>query len=143
MPIYHVTIEGETYVAEIEDLSERPLRVVVDGELFEVEVQSESAPTTPPATPPVSPTPSTKSAPTTAATTGASGEVTAPLPGTIVSIAVAEGDSVEPGQELCVLEAMKMNNPIKSTQSGVVEEIVVNVGQPVQHGTLLMTIAEA
>ncbi|MGC9347264.1 MAG: biotin/lipoyl-containing protein [Anaerolineae bacterium] len=146
MPTYRVMIEGETYVVEIEDLRERPLRAVVDGEVFAVEVESES--------PRVSSTPSVATAAEPRsmartqparppATSSAGEEITAPLPGTIVSISVAEGDSVEPGQELCVLEAMKMNNPIKSTRSGVVEEISVSVGEQVQHGTPLMTIAEA
>ena len=149
MPTYYVTIEGETYAVEIDDLRERPVRAIVDGEVFEVELAPESESPARPApapgpvmaaaeSPSTSVTPQAKSA----ATSGNGGEVTAPLPGTIVSISVAEGDRVEAGQELCVLEAMKMNNPIKSTHSGVVKEIMVSVGQQVQHGVPLMTIAE-
>ena len=69
-------------------------------------------------------------------------EIKAPLPGIIVSISVKEGDRVESGQELCVLEAMKMNNPIRSTLIGRVKTIHITVGQQVQHGVPLMTIEE-
>jgi biotin carboxyl carrier protein len=66
--------------------------------------------------------------------------VKAPLPGTVVSIAVAVGDRVEVGQELCVLEAMKMNNPIRATQAGTVSEIHVRIGEQVMHGAPLVTL---
>ena len=46
------------------------------------------------------------------------------------------------GQELCVLEAMKMNNPIRATQAGLVKEILVSVGQQVQHGNPLLVMTE-
>ena len=82
-------------------------------------------------------------APAAPAAPAAGFNVVAPLPGTIVSVSVNAGDSVERGQELCVLEAMKMNNPIRATQSGEITEVLISVGQQVQYGDPLMVIAEA
>jgi propionyl-CoA carboxylase alpha chain len=64
--------------------------------------------------------------------------VYAPLPGVIDSIAVQPGDQVEAGQELCVLEAMKMKNVIRSARSGEVARLHVSVGQHVKHNDALI-----
>lgn len=52
-------------------------------------------------------------------------EILAPMPGTIFKVNVKEGDDVVEGQELLILEAMKMENPIVSTAAGKVKEIKV------------------
>ena len=64
--------------------------------------------------------------------------VHSPLPGVVISIAVKPGDDVEVGQELCVLEAMKMKNTIRSSHSGIISEIDISVGQTVAHNDVLM-----
>ena len=69
------------------------------------------------------------------------GEVTAPCPGIILSVAVAVGNPVEPGSVLCILEAMKMRNPIRATQAGIVRAISVTPGQAVAYGDLLIQMA--
>jgi biotin carboxyl carrier protein len=81
-------------------------------------------------TPPASPAPSPNGAT----------EVKAPLPGVVVSVGVAEGETVERGQQLCVLEAMKMNNPIRATAPGTVREVFISPGQQVEHDAVLMRI---
>lgn len=53
---------------------------------------------------------------------------------------VQEGDAVSPGQVLCVIEAMKMMNEIEAELSGVVRQILVADGQPVEYGQVLMLI---
>lgn len=63
-----------------------------------------------------------------------SGDVTAPMPGDIVDISVNVGDAVERGQQLLVLEAMKMKNVIRSPKSGIVSAVEVSVGQSVKFG---------
>ena len=57
--------------------------------------------------------------------------VPSPMPGTVISYAVAEGDSVEDGQELCIVEAMKMQNIIRSHRKGIVESLLVKAGSSV------------
>ncbi len=139
MPTYHVTVNGKEYTVEVPNLRQRPVRAIVDGEVIEVAIapQMAAAETIPPEV-----TPTAAPAPTPQFTTAyaGSGTIAAPLPGVVVSIAVSEGDAVEWGQELCVLEAMKMNNPIRATQSGTVKEVFVRIGEQVQHGASLMTI---
>ena len=58
-------------------------------------------------------------------------EIKAPMPGTIVEILVQVGDQVEAGQDLIVLESMKMENAISATSPGKVASILVAVGQNV------------
>ncbi len=68
------------------------------------------------------------------------GDIVAPMPGTILSVAVTVGQQIEAGHVVCVLEAMKMKNPIRATHSGAVSEIVVQAGQTVAHGELLVRL---
>jgi acetyl-CoA/propionyl-CoA carboxylase biotin carboxyl carrier protein len=72
-----------------------------------------------------------------------SGQVTVPMQGTIVKVLVAVGDTVEAGQSLVVLEAMKMENNIAADVAGVVAEIRVEVGQSVGGGDVVMVITPA
>lgn len=70
----------------------------------------------------------------------ASGEVKSPMPGLVVKISVAVGDTVAVGQGILVLEAMKMQNEIKSAVAGVVKEIKVSERQPVEKNQMLLKI---
>jgi len=67
-------------------------------------------------------------------------KVSAPMPGKIMAIKVNVGDSVQKGQEMIIMEAMKMHNPILAAHDGVVTEILVKVNDPVQSGQLLLSI---
>ena len=66
--------------------------------------------------------------------------VTAPMPGKLVRLIVAEGDSVKEGQGVAVVEAMKMQNELKAPRSGTVERLCVVEGQAVNAGECLLTI---
>ena len=70
------------------------------------------------------------------------GSLLAPMPGTVVRIAVKRGDVVQHGQPLLWLEAMKMEHVIAAPHPGVVAELRVDAGQQVDVGTLLAVIAE-
>mgnify|MGYP001024447616 CR=1 FL=1 len=78
---------------------------------------------------------------TRAATAGAG--LTAPMPGKVLAVMCAEGDSVEAGQALMVLEAMKMENRICAAVSGKVSAICHDVGAQVDQGALLIEIEPA
>jgi acetyl-CoA/propionyl-CoA carboxylase biotin carboxyl carrier protein len=76
-----------------------------------------------------------------ATTAGAgSGDVTVPMQGTIVKVLVAPGDTVEVGQTVCVLEAMKMENNITAEKAGTIKELKVEAGQSVGSGDVVATI---
>jgi acetyl-CoA/propionyl-CoA carboxylase biotin carboxyl carrier protein len=76
-----------------------------------------------------------------AATAGAgTGDVTVPMQGTIVKVLVAEGDSVDVGQTVCVLEAMKMENNITAEKAGTIKELRVEAGQSVGSGDVVAVI---
>jgi acetyl-CoA/propionyl-CoA carboxylase, biotin carboxylase, biotin carboxyl carrier protein len=70
----------------------------------------------------------------------ASGSVTVPMQGTIVKVLVAVGDSVEVGQTICILEAMKMENAVNTEKSGVVKELRVATGDSVGGGDVVAVI---
>ncbi len=75
------------------------------------------------------------------ATSGSGGrEVKAVMPGKVVTIYVSVGDPVERDQPLLVLEAMKMENDVKSPRKGTVKEIHVTAGQAVETGELMVTL---
>jgi biotin carboxyl carrier protein len=80
--------------------------------------------------------------PAASAAVGSSNSVRAPIPGVILSIQVKVGDAVKTGQELCVLEAMKMKNAIRANRNGVIAAIHVLPGQTVQHGHALMDFGD-
>ena len=69
--------------------------------------------------------------------------VLAPLPGKVIDIKVKVGDTVAPGQEVVVLEAMKMENSITSDFGGVVKQILVAVGDNVASDAIILEIGEA
>ncbi len=77
----------------------------------------------------------------TSAAGAASGDsLTAPMQGTIVKVAVADGDTVESGDLVVVLEAMKMEQPITAHQSGTVSGLAANVGDVVAAGAVVCEI---
>jgi biotin carboxyl carrier protein len=68
-------------------------------------------------------------------------QITAPMAGKVVRLLVTAGEKVEVGQGLLVVEAMKMQNEIRSTKSGTVERLLAQEGQPVNAGEILAWIS--
>ena len=140
-----VIVEGREYIVEVGDLTERPIRATVNQKTYQVQVPSKSGqvseqkvPSSRPA--PVADPASARQESTPAAPTGGSGSaVTAPLPGDIVEVKVKPGDSVQPGDVVCVLEAMKMKNMIRSATAGIIASVEVSPGQSVDYGAVLAT----
>lgn len=136
----NLIIEGKNYQVNIDDVSTRPVIAEVNGQTFEVwpEETGAAIPETQQATvaaPKATETPASASKPVAA---GAQ-TLNAPLPGVIISIEVKEGQSVKAGQELYVLEAMKMKNSIKAERDGKIVAIHVNPSDLVKHNQAVMT----
>lgn len=142
MDTYRITLDGTTFEIQVlGDPTQDELQVRVDGETFQVQI-GDSKGIDPIAGSPVpmhsvTPLPGPASLPSAAP--GANGsQLVSPLPGTVISISVQTGQRVDAGDELLVIEAMKMNNRIRSPRAGTVGEILVQIGQQVNHGALLL-----
>jgi acetyl-CoA/propionyl-CoA carboxylase biotin carboxyl carrier protein len=68
--------------------------------------------------------------------------IVTPMQGTVLAVEVAEGDEVEPGQVVCVVEAMKMENEITSPRAGTVSDLSVEPGQPVSTGQVICLVTQ-
>ena len=108
----------------------RRLEVVVDGWRFEFDIETERRARL-------------RERATNARADAAKGgpsELRAIIPGRVVSVDVAEGDTVESGRRLLVLEAMKMQNELRAPRAGTVARIAIGPGQTVELGDLLLVI---
>lgn len=109
-------------------------KVTVNGTAYEIELEELTGAAPAAATAAPVPTPAPAAAP-------AGGEqVTSPMPGTILAINVAAGDTVKRGQVLMVLEAMKMENEIMCPCDGKIASVNTSKGSSVESGTLLCVI---
>ena len=119
--------------------------VMQDDKLVEIEtVAVAAAPAPAPVaapTPKPAPAPAPAPAPTPAAAPVGGNKINSPLPGSVISVAVKEGQAVKKGDTLLVLESMKMENPILSDCDGTVTKIAVAAGQSVMQDDLLVVIA--
>lgn len=108
-------------------------RVTVNGVPYEVELEELTG-----AVPAPAPAPAAAPAPPPAPAGGE--QVSSPMPGTILAVNVAVGDTVKRGQVLMILEAMKMENEIMCPRDGRVTAIQTTKGAAVESGTPLCTI---
>ena len=115
---FDVTVDGKAYQASLDGD-----KVTVNGKTFNVSVNAAGQASAKPA-----------------AAGGAGADVTSPVPGTLTKLLVKEGDAVKKGQQIAVLEVMKMESPVPSPADGVVGKIAVRQGDQVVTGQLLMTL---
>lgn len=141
---YRITIRGTAYEVEVGELSASPVTVTVDGVDYEVELpgapeRRTEAPRVTPAAPRA--TPASAPAPRPAVSNQAGeGVVRAMMPGRVVSVNVNQGDRVENGQSVLVIESMKMEQTIAAPQAGTVRAVHVQAGDAVQHGQTLIEL---
>ena len=149
MKNYTITVNGQVYVVQVEEgitaaAQGAPVVTIPAAPVF----QQAAAPAFQPAAPaPVTPAPAVApalaAAPAPAAApAGAAGSITveSPMPGKILSVEKKVGDSVEAGQTIMILEAMKMENEIVAPEAGTIASINVSVNQSVEAGEVLATL---
>ncbi len=125
-PVYSLMLDGRSHEVSVHRRGGR-FALVLGGECYDAAVMDERAMRIAEATGDVG--------------EQQSGEtVLAPMPGVVVGLSIAVGDGVKPGQGIVTLEAMKMENELKSAVEGVVKEIKVEVGQGVAQGEPLVVI---
>jgi glutaconyl-CoA/methylmalonyl-CoA decarboxylase subunit gamma len=139
---YRLTVDEQTFEVEIQDLNARPVVALVDGVPVEVWPEAESA-----AQMPTGRAAAKTNGKTQAAAAAKNGQnvlavARAPIPGVVTAVDVKPGDEVQAGQQLCVLEAMKMNNSIKAVRAGTIASVHVSVGQQVKHNQVLVEFTE-
>ena len=122
---FNISVNGNSYEVEVEEIGGAP-----------APVQKSAAPAPKPAAAPkAAPQASAASAPVSGATT-----VEAPMPGSIVYVKVKNDDTVNAGDVLCVLEAMKMENEIMAPKSGKIVAVCTSQGASVNTGDALVSI---
>lgn len=131
-----VVVDGEVYEVEVDRSTEGRVDVWVNGRAYQIEIEEltgvagAARPTSVGEPPPAKPREVSASP--------RADQVSAPMPGDIIDVFVQPGDQVVTGQDLCVLEAMKMKNLIRSPRAGRVASVQVSPGQSVAYGDTLV-----
>ena len=125
------------HTVEVEDTSTSPVKVVVDGEAFLVELEGSTEGQG--GVQALSPQ-AVKEALTAAPSVVAEKVLRSPMPGRVLTVSVKEGGHVAPGDEVCIVEAMKMHQSIRFSQEGKVKKVHIRPGQQVNTGDLLVEL---
>lgn len=149
---YTIEINGQPHVIDVTELTTDTFQVTVGGQPVQVRLADHDdlagAVIAPHIGPPQAPgraAPVTASAcppPAPAAPRGTGPRMTAPMPGVILAVTTRVGADVKRGEELLVLEAMKMKNSLQAPRDGRVAEICVAEKQQVKYGDVLIRFEE-
>jgi propionyl-CoA carboxylase alpha chain len=134
-----VQVSGRWFTVEVQDTDVVPVKVLVDGQEIEVCVEPVEKTSKSPEisyldsdlTKDVSDTDANRPAKT----------FNSPMPGVILSVAVKEGNQINAGDEICVLEAMKMQQTLRAEWPGIVGHIHVKVGQQILSGDPILDLS--
>ena len=145
MKNYKFKINGNNYDVAINSVEGNIADVNVNGKSYKVEMENSVAtapvaPTSAPVAAPIAPSPVVAAPSPAAPATSGGKKVTAPLPGVIIEISVNVGDVIAVGQQVAVLEAMKMENSIEAEFAGTVTAINANKGDSVLEGAPIITL---
>ncbi|MBQ9364169.1 MAG: biotin/lipoyl-binding protein [Schwartzia sp.] len=130
MKKFNITVNGSSYAVEVEE---------VGGAVASAPAPRAAAPAAAPAPAPA-PAPAAPAAPAAKAAGAGEHSIDAPMPGKILKVLVTEGQAVKAGENLMMLEAMKMQNEILSDADATVKAINVAAGQTVKVGDSLIIL---
>ncbi len=130
-------VNGEWYDVEVGDVYQSPVEVVVDGETYLVEmgVASDGLPA-----PRMRQAPKVEQPGLRGITEGDERVIRSPLPGKVVSVNVIKGQMLEPGDEICVLESMKMEQSVRMAKAGMVKNVKIKIAQNLNAGTPMIEL---
>ena len=144
---YTLNISGKEYVVDVQETDFDQFEVQVGGQAYTVSLSEDQAvggaavaPAAAPAA--AAPKAAPAAAPKKPAGGGGKGALKAPMPGVILEVNVKAGDKVTRGQQVAILDAMKMHNVIGAPRDGTIAEVCVAAGQNVAHGDVIVTFAE-
>lgn len=141
MKKFFFKIKGRQYDVEVKHYEEGVAQVDVNGTIYEVEVEGPKKPT---AKTPRLVRQRVDNRPEDAAIKPSAGKgastIKAPLPGSVIKINVSVGDSINAGDTVMVMEAMKMENNIQAESAGTVKAIKANVGDTVMQDDVLIEL---
>jgi len=146
MKKFKFKIDGETFEVSVNELDKGIAEVTVNGQPYNVEFERENTIANKPIISKkgqkhnTDPTPQKATAPVVRKTTGSAKSVKSPLPGNIFKIPVSVGQEVKRGEQLIIIESMKMENNIMADKDGIVRAIHVQVGQSVLQGDALVDL---
>jgi len=122
---YSLIVDNRSFEVDV-DITEDEYRVLVDGRSYHVELVDERRVRLGGAQPGIQ--------------LEGRQQVLVPMPGKVIAVLVGEGDRVEKGQGLVIVEAMKMENEVRSPIAGEVKQIRVKAGDALEAGALLMVV---
>ena len=122
---YSLIVDNRSFEVDV-DITEDEYRVLVDGRSYHVELVDERRVRLGGAQPGIQ--------------LEGRQQVLVPMPGKVIAVLVGEGDRVEKGQGLVIVEAMKMENEVRSPIAGEVKEVRVKAGDALEAGALLMVV---
>jgi biotin carboxyl carrier protein len=162
---YRLDIRGREFLIDVDELAANRFSVIVGDETYEVELSSDEDLPEATITPGFAPTrvsgtaravsagskvaqvkrelpAAGPAAPRAPAARGGANTLAAPMPGVVLEVSVKVGDAVVRGQQVAILEAMKMQNSIKSPRAGTIAEVCVDAGKAVGHGDAIIRYQE-
>ncbi len=157
MKKYVLEIGNKEYTSEVKEITAEYAKIDVNGTQYHVKLKElgrferpvsviqsvrRVEPTVAPAAP--KPAPSVAAAAASAGIPGDGTEsVKAPLPGLILDVKVKEGDAVKAGQDLLIMEAMKMENVVQAPHDGTVTKVYVKKSDSISEGDVLVTVSRS
>ena len=144
---YELSIGDNDYKAEVKEFTEDFARIVVNDIEYEVTLKefgrkevAAPRPVERAAAPKAPAAPKETKRPVPVGVNGGAEGIRSPLPGLIVDVMVKEGDSVKAGQNMVVMEAMKMENQIQAPHDGTVKKVFVDKGDTVAEDDVLIEL---